>query len=123
MTIMKKAAAIEQEALDFGFEWSTHQEVLDQIISECHEVAEVMKENQGNARLQEEIGDLMLATIELCQFFNLDPEETLDKAAIKFQKRFDELRKQANVAGHTSLKGQSPEVLLEFWKASKKVVG
>lgn len=123
MTVMKKAADIEQEALDFGFEWPNPELILEQIISECHEVAEVITEHQGHERLQEEIGDLMLATIELCQFFQLDPEEILDKAAIKFQKRFEEMKKQVNAKGYVSLKGQPCETRLEFWKASKKVVG
>lgn len=120
MTSMKKAVKIEQEALDFGFDWPNYQMILDQIISECQEVSETITENQGRERLQEEIGDLMLATVELCMFFKLDPEEVLDKSADKFKKRLDEMMGLVRASGRQSLRGESIEVALDFWRQAKK---
>lgn len=112
-----------KKADDYGFEWSHYSQPLQQIIRECEEVQDAMEKGEGPERIEEEVGDIMNAAVSLCLFLGLSPEAVLLKSTQKFEKRMDEVRRQAEVEGLSSLKGQSMDVLERFWKNAKKVTG
>lgn len=123
MNIFKEMAAIEKQAAEFGFKWFNHSQILEQIISECKEIAAVADHTETRNNLQDEIGDLLHATLCLCLFCGFDPLQTLEKSLQKFQKRFTTVVNLAKEAGYTSLENQPFELLMQFWDEAKKLVG
>ncbi|KAF3362719.1 Uncharacterized protein PHSC3_000706 [Chlamydiales bacterium STE3] len=111
----------EKAARAFGFYWENTAQLIAQIQSECAEVQEAW-ERQDSNHLQEELGDLIQATVSLAIFCNFDPHETLKKSIDKFQKRYDVLVSLAQEDGYSHLKEQPFSVLLNYWDKAKKLV-
>lgn len=120
--LLDRMIAQEKEARDFGFYWENVDQLLDQIRSECDEIKEALHHKE-RPHLQEEIGDLMNAAVSLCIFCDMDPLQTMQESADKFQKRYDSLVSMAKQDGHTSLKNQKLSFLLSYWDKAKKAVG
>lgn len=120
---VKEITISEQEAIDFGFNWTHPDQIFDQIQSECQEIREVLDDPSKRDELENELGDLMHATISLCVFTGFDPETALQKTLLKFNKRFNEVVRLAKQDGHTNLKDQTSEILMGYWNKAKLNVG
>lgn len=121
MDILRKTMLLEQEAEDFGFAWPEVSCILKQIQDECLEIQDAIAANESRERIQEEIGDLLHATLSLCFFMHFCPQETLEKTTDKFSERFNRVKAIAQAEGYPNLKGKSFEVLMEFWKKAKNI--
>ena len=122
MNQLKRVSQLEQSADDFGFSWENTTQIMAQIQSECLEVVEHLEsENVDLNRnlLQEEMGDLLHAVFSLCVFCQFDPEETLEKTLNKFERRLNNVKLLSQGVGLETLKGQSFEVLMDFWQKAK----
>lgn len=120
--LLSKIKEQEKLSLDFGFYWESIEQLFEQIRSECDEVQEAWQ--KGDLKhLQEEIGDIINATISLAIFCKIDPFTALEKSAEKYQNRFDQVVSLTQNDKLKNLKGQSMEVLLSYWKKAKKIVG
>lgn len=117
---LNKLLTAEKKAIDCGFVWPNSDMALDQLISEAHEVRQAIGENESRERIQEEIGDLIHASLSLCIFMKFDVEETLIQAGNKFEKRLSKMLKIAQEQGYSSLKNQPTEVLLHLWELAKQ---
>lgn len=112
--------AQEKVAIQFGFYWESLQQLLDQIRSECSEVEEAYNA-KDKKHLQEEVGDIMNASVSLAIFCGLDPHQVLEESTVKFQKRYDIVVKLAQKDGFETLEGQPLHVLMKYWNQSKSV--
>lgn len=119
--ILKKTEQQEIVAREFGFYWKNIEQILEQITSECLEVKEAY-EAGNSAHLQDEIGDLLQAAVCLAVFCQFDPQDTLEKSAAKFQKRYDRVVAFAQQEGLLDLKEKSTEELLNYWQRAKQTV-
>lgn len=116
--LLKRVEKQEIEAQEFGFYWENFHQILQQIQSECIEIQEAWaKEN--SLHIQEEIGDLIQASISLAVFCRLDPHETLLKSIAKFQRRYDTVVQLARSEGFENLHKQSSEILMDYWQRAK----
>lgn len=122
MNLLNKAKQLEQEADDFGFRWETSTQIMAQIQSECREIEEHLGQNNPR-ELQEEIGDLFHAVLSLCIFSKLDPEETLNNALEKFERRLTAVKQLARDDGASHLNGYSFKELMRYWDRAKLLVG
>lgn len=119
--MIRRFVDIDQDARNFGFDWPNVEMIFDHISSEIEEVREALAGGESLQRVQEEIGDLIAASMSLCVFLGFDAEEVVSKQNDKFGKRIEVLKKLATERGLESLKGQSLEVSLELWKEVKKL--
>jgi GNAT superfamily N-acetyltransferase/NTP pyrophosphatase (non-canonical NTP hydrolase) len=110
---------LEENARNFGFEWTDKAMVIDQAIDECREIKEAIEKQESLDRLQEEIGDLLHSAISLCAFSGFDVEETLTKVNKKFRKRMTRIKKLTHEIGLENLKGQSIDFMMELWRKAK----
>lgn len=110
---------LERECTEFGFVWPNLAMVLDQVASECQEIKESLDQGESRERLQEEIGDLVHATLSLCMTAGFDVEETLEKVAQKFGRRVTALKEVAQADGYDTLRGLPTEALLHLWRQAK----
>ncbi|MBA2652097.1 MAG: nucleoside triphosphate hydrolase [Tatlockia sp.] len=121
MNVLDKIVTLENEAAEFGFEWETADQIMEQIQSECVEVREHLNKNsaQSQSDLQEEIGDLLHAVFSLCVFCKLDPKVTLQQALEKFEWRLHEIKQIAAEKKLTNLRGMPFEELMALWQQAK----
>lgn len=118
-TALQELIAIELEARNFGFEWPHKEMIIDQAISECHEVLEAMDAADSPQHIQEEIGDLIHTAISLCLFAGFDVNETMALTAKKFTARIRALKDLALQQGLTNLADQSIDFQLQLWQQAK----
>ena len=109
----------EKEAFDFGFYWETLEQLVAQVQSEADEIKEAFESADAH-HLQEEVGDLIHASIGLSIFCGCDPKETIALSIQKFEKRLLCLKRLAHQDGYKTLEGQPLDVLMDYWKKSKK---
>ena len=120
MDVLEKVVHIDKEATDFGFKWSHYSELIHQIKSECEEIQADIEANQPPEKIQEELGDLIHATLSFCLFMGFDPKATLDLSLTKFSKRFEMVKTLAKETGLKTLENQPMDVLMTFWEKAKE---
>ncbi|MFQ6605120.1 MAG: nucleoside triphosphate pyrophosphohydrolase [Fidelibacterota bacterium] len=92
-----RAQRLQEKASYVGFDWDRVEQVWEKIHEEIAELREA--EAAGNRpHLEEEIGDVLFAIVNLARFFNISAEGAIRKTNAKFLRRFkrveEELRKQ-----------------------------
>lgn len=83
-----RAYRIGAKASRVGFDWSDFKGVAAKIREELQELDEELARGAAG-RVSEEFGDLLFSLAQLARFLKLDPEESLRKSTLKFQKRFE----------------------------------
>ncbi|MDP4725159.1 MAG: nucleotide pyrophosphohydrolase [Alphaproteobacteria bacterium] len=94
--------------------------IFEQIISECTEIKDAMRNDESPVRVQEEISDLLHAAISLCMYSGFDVNETIAIVNKKFKWRMAALKAVAAEHELDSLSGESFEFMLELWSEAKK---
>lgn len=120
MTILKDLERLELEAVEFGLQWETKEQIMAQIRQECSEIEEHFHALGQKDALQDEIGDLLHAAFSLTVFCGLDPELTLRNSLNKFEHRLTAMKAIAKEEGLTHLKGKSFDELMQYWQLAKK---
>ena len=111
-----RAHKAQKKAAKVGFDWEKAEDALEKVKEETEEVEEAMK-SQGN--IEEEVGDLFFAVVNVARLLKLDSEEILQKATEKFITRFGKTEKLIREAGK-SFSGMSLEEMDEYWDRAKK---
>lgn len=84
---LMRAEKVQKKAARVGFDWSEVPPVLAKIREEIAEVeAELAEAN--SAKIEEEIGDLLFAVVNLARKLKIDGETALQRATDKFADRF-----------------------------------
>jgi tetrapyrrole methylase family protein / MazG family protein len=109
--LTKKAARI-------GFDWEDVVGILSKMREENAELQQAVKNNDSR-KMEEELGDLLFAAVNLARFLHLDPEIALKNANTKFARRFREMERLARDRGHTLEKIPRPE-MEALWEAAKR---
>lgn len=101
MPALMRAAKLQRRAAAVGFDWPQTAPVADKIREELDELAREMgDEDPDHGRLEDEMGDLLFACVNLARHLRLDPEAALRGANAKFERRFRSVERQAWEAGH-----------------------
>jgi ATP diphosphatase len=89
MTPLLRAQKIQKKCSNVGFDWTELPPVVDKIHEEIEEVlAEVNVSEPNQEAVEEEIGDLLFAVVNLARHTSVNAETALIKANRKFEKRF-----------------------------------
>lgn len=112
-----RAVKLQRRAASIGFDWTDNRQVIDKIVEELEEVrAEIGVGPQE--RLEEEIGDLLFACTNLARHLDVDPEQALRVANLKFEQRFRHMEGQVCAQGKT-LSDCSTETMEALWDQAK----
>ncbi|EKT4466888.1 nucleoside triphosphate pyrophosphohydrolase [Pseudomonas putida] len=84
---LSRAAKLQKRAATVGFDWPDALPVLDKVREELDEVLQAMADGDDDA-LEDEVGDLLFATVNLARHLKHDPENALRRANRKFERRF-----------------------------------
>lgn len=112
------AQKISKRAIKTGFEWPNEESLYDCVMSEIEEFKEAETERDKN-HMEEEMGDILFAIVNLARWNKIDAEQALLKANKKFEKRF---RKMEDLATKP-LNDYSFEEFDNLWKQAKKSLG
>jgi tetrapyrrole methylase family protein/MazG family protein len=85
---------LTRKAARIGFDWENVDGVLEKIREEAAEVRHALNKKDP-VRIEEELGDLLFAAVNLSRFLQVDPEIALKKANAKFSRRFREMERRA----------------------------
>ncbi|MEO6581877.1 MAG: nucleoside triphosphate pyrophosphohydrolase [Sphingomicrobium sp.] len=107
---LERAQKLQRRAARTGFDWP---DAAGPRAKVDEELAELDAESEAGAR-EEELGDLLLAVVNLARKLNIDAEEALRKANRKFEKRF---RAIETAAGFSDLSFDEMEAL---WVRAKQ---
>ncbi|WP_198424989.1 nucleoside triphosphate pyrophosphohydrolase [Erwinia persicina] len=115
---LMRAHKIQKRCSNVGFDWTTLGPVLDKV---HEEIDEVMHEAQqaviDQDKLEEEIGDLLFATVNLSRHLGSKAETALQKANNKFERRFRRVEQIIAAQGMTM-----QQATLEEMEAAWQVV-
>ena len=115
---LHRAQAALRKAGRQGFEWAGVEAVLGKVREELAEVEEACRQGQPEA-VAEELGDLLLAVVNLCRWHDLEAEEVLQQGVRKFIRRFQALEDHLRGAGRTP-SDCTPAELLELWRGQTR---
>jgi len=87
---LSSAQKIQRRVSGVGFDWPEIKGVIDKCYEELKEVEHEIKESQQGAdnHVEEEVGDLLFACVNLARHAGVDAEAALRKANTKFENRF-----------------------------------
>ncbi len=109
---------IQSKAAKARFEWPDVQGVLAKIREELEEVeAEIPAGDR--AKLAHEVGDVLMAVVNLARWLKVDPEEALRETNARFLRRFREMERLAGDRYDTL----DLDALEDLWQQAKRIVG
>ncbi|MGL4474101.1 MAG: nucleoside triphosphate pyrophosphohydrolase [Shewanella sp.] len=117
---LKRALKIQQRVAQVGFDWPDLEPVVDKIHEEIAEVlAEVHAEKIEQAKVMDEVGDLLFAVVNLARHLKVDPEQALQGANAKFEQRFRLVEQQVQQS-ERKIEHHSLEELENYWQQAKR---
>ncbi len=109
---------LTRKASRIGFDWDTAYGVLEKVREESDELERALTAADGKA-LEEEIGDVLFAAMNLARFLKIDPEIALKRANGKFSARFRAMEAIARARGG-ELASLPREEMEKLWEAAKR---
>ncbi len=112
-----RAQRLQSKASRVGFDWEDIEGPLEKVAEELAELRGA-RHDGGEKQVQEEFGDLLFALVNVGRFLDLCPEDTLRRAAEKFERRF----RQVEILLHEKNKEMQDLDLTEldrFWDQVK----
>jgi MazG family protein len=106
---------IQAIAAEVGFDFPSLEAAFQKIPEEVIEVEESLGNNE---KLEEELGDLLFAAINVSRMAKVDMTRALQKANEKFARRFEIVEELAEGTG--GFKGKTIEELDVYWNQAKK---
>ena len=117
---LTRALKLQKRAGRVGFDWKEAPPILDKIAEELDELSDEMTAETRDAdRIEDEMGDLLFACVNLARHLDVDPESALRRTNAKFERRF------RRVEGLLAAQGKRPEgAALEemerLWEQAKR---
>ncbi len=113
-----RAQRLQEKASYVGFDWDQVDGIWDKIHEELTEVREA-ESNEVRANLEEEIGDLLFAVINLARFYKIPAEDALRKTNRKFTDRFSQIEEELKRRGKP-IEEATLDEMDEIWERIKK---
>jgi len=113
------AVELQKVAATVGFDWPSIDGIIDKIHEEINEVKAEVNTPNNDARLLDEMGDLLFACTNLARHLNIDPELAIKTGNQKFYRRFFQLEVLANEKG-LEINSLSLEQLDLLWERVKQ---
>jgi len=112
-----EAQQISSKAARAGFDWRNLDEVLEKLDEERAEFAEA-RERGSAQQMEDELGDLLFALVNVARFVNVDPEQALRRSNAKFRARFAHIERRLAAQGK-EVAGTPIEELESLWQEAK----
>ncbi len=116
---LMRAEKIQKRAARVGFDWATIGPVIDKIEEELRELrAELEAGKVEQAKVADELGDVLFAVANLARHCKVDPEVALRATNDKFEKRFRHIERRLAETGRKPADA-SLEEMETLWQEAK----
>lgn len=112
-----EALKIARKAAKVGFDWKAADDVFEKIEEETRELREAARTNDAS-NMEEEIGDLLFAVVNLARKLDVEPETALKKTNRKFRERFSYIESELKRSGRT-LEASTLDEMDALWTKAK----
>ena len=112
------AQKISKKVVKVGFEWDSVESLKNCINSEYKEFEEAVRARKKK-KMEDEMGDIFFATVNLARWYKIDAEQALLRANKKFTKRF----KKMEEIKEKPFEEYTYEEFNNLWKQAKLLVG
>lgn len=116
---LSRAAKLGRRAARVGFDWPDAAGARLKVDEELREIEVALRDGEGEARVAEEIGDLLLALTSWARQLGVDPEQSLREANRRFETRFARMETLA-AAQRRELAGLTLDEWEALWQQAKK---
>ncbi|HXG57873.1 MAG TPA: nucleoside triphosphate pyrophosphohydrolase, partial [Thermoanaerobaculia bacterium] len=116
-----KASRLTEKAARVGFDWRRAEDVFDKIDEEIAELREAVAAGEKQA-IHDEIGDLLFTVANIARKLGVNPEEALQSANRKFQRRFETMERRVHRSGR-NIDELSLEEMDRLWDEAKRDEG
>ena len=114
---LMRAQKLGKKSRKLGFDWEDTDEGMCKVKEELAEVQDALQSGE-QSKIEEEFGDLLLATVNAARLAGVDAELALTRACEKYLDRFSSVEKQCLQAGNTVAQTKR-DTLLSYWKNAK----
>lgn len=97
---LSRAQKLQKRASGAGFDWSSLAPVMEKITEELEEVNEAIGRREQQA-IDEEVGDLLFAVVNLARHLQVDAEQALRGGNDKFERRLRFIEQSLSSAGES----------------------
>ncbi|MDD3094667.1 MAG: nucleoside triphosphate pyrophosphohydrolase [Candidatus Marinimicrobia bacterium] len=115
---LHRSFRMQQKAAAVGFDWDDVSEVWKKLDEELEEFREA-KTAGDRAAMENEMGDILFALVNLSRFYGLHPEQALQRSNDKFYRRFTAIEDHYKKKG-ASIKDAGLQELDRLWEEIKK---
>ncbi len=115
---LTRAAKLQRRAARVGFDWPEVGPVLDKLEEELGEVRAELTGDAPHERLEDEVGDLLFAAVNLARHLGVDGESALRRANRKFERRFRAIEASLGAAGRKP-EDASLDEMEQLWQRAK----
>lgn len=116
---MSRAHILQKRAASAGFDWDGTDGVFDKIKEEVLELRNAVQSGRGREVVEEELGDVLFACINLARHTSIDPESALRKTNHKFERRFRYIEQELASAGRDIVDVSLDDMEL-LWEQAKE---
>ena len=109
---------LTRKASRIGFDWENAGGIFEKMGEETRELQNALDARE-QTKVEEELGDLLFAAVNLARFLKVDPEIALKKANTKFSRRFRTMEKLAREGGR-EFKNLPREEMEALWDLAKR---
>jgi nucleoside triphosphate diphosphatase len=97
---LEMAYRLQERAAGVGFDWPDTRGPMEKVKEEVAELErETGKGARERVRVEEELGDLLFAVVNLARKLAIDPRAALKRSNEKFIRRFEEIERLAGERG------------------------
>ncbi len=116
---LTRAVKLQSRAAKAGFDWPEIAPVIEKVREEIGELEVEISSGASAARLGDELGDILFATVNIARHLKLDPETALRAASQKFERRFAYIEQRLAETGKQP-SGCTLAELDALWDAAKR---
>jgi ATP diphosphatase len=116
---LTRALKLQEKAGKVGFDWSDARAVVAKLREEMDEIDAELDAGE-QAKVAEEVGDLLFAVANLARHLEVDPEGALRGANAKFERRFAHIEARLAAGGRAPAEASLDE-MEALWNEAKRI--
>jgi tetrapyrrole methylase family protein / MazG family protein len=116
---LARACRLQEKASKVGFDWEDKKDVWKKVIEEIEELQSI-EDSGDQAKIEEEMGDILFALTNYARFLNVNPENALRFTNEKFIKRFTYIEEKLKEQGKKITESNLQE-MDKYWEESKLI--
>lgn len=116
---LMRSFKVQQKAAQVGFDWDDINDAMAKVKEEVQELEQAYKKGT-ESDIEEELGDLLFAVVNVSRFLNVQPELALTATVNKFIRRFEYVEAMAMEQGR-QLNDMSLKDMDALWDEAKNI--